>query len=108
MGVMQVTERPLLRHNWFDRPLPDGMPVKGLNDSETGLEEIKHAGEMTNPDRAYVPAPIHPPAEARLRQADPKDISRAEEVIGETVSVTELEGSQFSLGEFHSARQARP
>ena len=82
------------------------MLVKGLNDAEKELQSIKHAVDMINPDRVYILTPIRPPAEPWVKPSDVVAIVKAQEMIGEAMSVAGLETGQFGLGEFSDARQA--
>ncbi len=82
------------------------MLVKGLNDTDGELTDIKRAIEKINPDRVYILTPIRPPAEAWVRPLEPEDILRALEIIGSGIPVTELETGQFSAEEFKDAKHA--
>lgn len=82
------------------------MLVKDLNDTEKELQSIKHAIDMINPDRVYILTPIRPPAEHWVEPSSAETILKAQGIIGESVSVAELETGQFGLGEFSDARQA--
>ena len=82
------------------------MLVKGLNDTDTELQSIKHAVDMVNPDRVYILAPIRPPAESWVKPPDPGSILKAQEIIGRAIPVAGLETGKFGLTEFANARQA--
>jgi len=82
------------------------MLVKGLNDTEKELRSIKNAVDMIKPNRVYILTPIRPPAEAWVEPSDPRDILRAQEIIGKAIPVAGLETGQFGLKEFSDAEQA--
>jgi wyosine [tRNA(Phe)-imidazoG37] synthetase (radical SAM superfamily) len=82
------------------------MLVKGLNDTEKELRDIKKVLEIVHPDRVYLLTPIRPPAEAWVQPSEPEDILQAQEIIGQAITVAELESGRFGLAEFADARQA--
>ncbi|MEA2030202.1 MAG: radical SAM protein [candidate division Zixibacteria bacterium] len=94
------------RHEYSGQLWVEVMLVKDLNDTEKELQSIKHAIDMINPDRVYTLTPIRPPAENWVKPSDAKDILKAQEIIGETISVAELETGKFGLEEFSDARKA--
>ncbi|MCD4766879.1 MAG: radical SAM protein, partial [Methanosarcinales archaeon] len=50
------------------------MLVKGVNDSDESLLEIKDAIEQVKPDRIYISVPIRPPAKPGVRPPEPERI----------------------------------
>jgi len=94
------------RHEYSGQLWVEVMLVKDMNDTEEELKSIKNAVDLINPDRVYILTPIRPPAESWVKPSDPENILRAQEMIGESISVAELETGQFGLGEFLDARQA--
>ncbi len=82
------------------------MLVKGINDREKELHCIKKAIEMIKPDRIYLLTPIRPPAESWVEQPDYESIVRAQEIIGNSVPISELETGRFGTEEFSDAQQA--
>ncbi len=82
------------------------MLVAGLNDTVAELRSIKSAIEMVGPDRVYILTPIRPPAESWVKPSMPESILRAQEIIGKSIPIAELENGRFGLGEFADARQA--
>ena len=82
------------------------MLVKGLNDTEDELLNIRQAVDMIQPDRVYVVIPIRPPAESWVKPPDPVTILKAQQILGEAIPLTGLESGQFGLQEFSDARQA--
>jgi wyosine [tRNA(Phe)-imidazoG37] synthetase (radical SAM superfamily) len=82
------------------------MLIKGVNDQEKELYGIKKAIEKIKPDRVYILTPIRPPAESWVEQADFESILKAQEIIGDSIQISELETGQFGTGEFSNAEQA--
>lgn len=82
------------------------MLVKGLNDTEDELLNIRQAVDMIQPDRVYVVIPIRPPAESWVKPPDPATILKAQQILGEAIPLAGLESGQFGLQEFSDARQA--
>jgi len=82
------------------------MLVKGLNDSEEELWKIRKMVDLIKPDRVYVVTPIRPPAESWVEPASPETILKAQQILGNTVPITELENGEFGLHEFTDAYQA--
>ena len=82
------------------------MLVKGLNDSEEELSSIRKAVDLIEPDRIYVVTPIRPPAEPWVEPPSPEKILKAQRILGNTVSMTDLESGEFGLHEFADAHQA--
>jgi wyosine [tRNA(Phe)-imidazoG37] synthetase (radical SAM superfamily) len=82
------------------------MLVEGINDTEEELISIKHAIDQVQPHRAYIMTPIRPPAEPWVRPPDYRAVLRAQEIIGGSITITDLEAGDFGLSEFKSAREA--
>jgi wyosine [tRNA(Phe)-imidazoG37] synthetase (radical SAM superfamily) len=94
------------RHEYAGQIWVEVMLVKGLNDTEKELLSIKSAVDKIRADRVYILTPIRPPAESWVEPSDPEDILKAQEIIGEAISVAGLETGQFGLEGFTDARQA--
>ncbi len=94
------------RHGYAGNLWLEVMLVKGLNDSEKELRSINSAVQLIQPDRVYILTPIRPPAEPWVQPADPEEILKAQEIIGDATLVAGLEVGQFGLQEFTDARQA--
>ncbi len=82
------------------------MLVKGLNDSEEELFNIRKAIDLIKPDRVYIVTPIRPPAEPWVKAPAPEIILKAQQIIGDAMSITEMESGEFGLHEFTDAYQA--
>lgn len=82
------------------------MLVNGMNDSDDELLDIKNAVDMIQPDRIYVVTPVRPPAEPWVEPPSPKNILKAQGILGDAVPLTDLESGDFGLGEFPDARRA--
>ncbi|HIH87436.1 MAG TPA: radical SAM protein, partial [Methanosarcinales archaeon] len=83
------------------------MLVKGVNDSDKSLMEIKDAIEQVKPDRIYISVPIRPPAKPGVRPPEPERIMRAHEIFGTTLDaldLTDRESGEFGLDNFPDLR----
>jgi len=94
------------RSGYYGQIWLEVMLVKGLNDTEDELLNIRQAVDMIQPDRVYVVIPIRPPAESWVKPPDPVTILKAQQILGEAIPLTGLESGQFGLQEFSDARQA--
>ncbi len=82
------------------------MIVKGLNDSEEELSNIRKAVDLIKPDRVYIVTPIRPPAEPWVKPPAPETILKAQQILGSAVPITDFESGEFGLHEFTDAQQA--
>jgi wyosine [tRNA(Phe)-imidazoG37] synthetase (radical SAM superfamily) len=82
------------------------MLVNGMNDTDEELLDIKNAVGMIQPDRIYVVTPVRPPAEPWVELPSPKNILKAQDILGHVVPLTDPESGDFGLQEFADARQA--
>jgi wyosine [tRNA(Phe)-imidazoG37] synthetase (radical SAM superfamily) len=80
------------------------MLVKGVNDSDGSLLEIKDAIEQVKPDRIYISVPIRPPAKPGVRPPELKRIMRAHEIFGTILDLTDRESGEFGLDNFPDLR----
>ncbi len=80
------------------------MLVKGVNDSDESLLEIKEAIEQVKPDRIYISVPIRPPAKPGVRPPEPERIIRAHEILGTALDLTDRESGEFGLDNFTDLR----
>jgi wyosine [tRNA(Phe)-imidazoG37] synthetase (radical SAM superfamily) len=80
------------------------MLVKGVNDSDESLMEIKDAIEQVKPDRIYISVPIRPPAKPGVRPPEPGRIIRAHEILNTTLDLTDYESGNFGLDNFPDLR----
>jgi wyosine [tRNA(Phe)-imidazoG37] synthetase (radical SAM superfamily) len=78
------------------------MLVKGLNDSDISLMDIRKAIERIKPDRIHISVPTRPPAEPWVSPPAPERIIRAHEIIGAALDLTHYESGEF--GVFPDAR----
>lgn len=63
------------------------MLIKGINETEKELRDIKSAVDVINPDRVYVLTPNRPPAESWVKPVDQEDILNAQEIIKRFIPV---------------------
>jgi wyosine [tRNA(Phe)-imidazoG37] synthetase (radical SAM superfamily) len=82
------------------------MLVKGLNDSDEELKQIKERVDLIKPDKIYITTPIRPPAESWVTPPAPETILKAQQIFAEAVSITDLESGDFGLQQYADARQA--
>jgi wyosine [tRNA(Phe)-imidazoG37] synthetase (radical SAM superfamily) len=80
------------------------MLVKGVNDSDESLMEIKDAIEQVKPERIYISVPIRPPAKPGVRPPGPGRIIRAHEIFGTALDLTDYESGEFGLDNFPDLR----
>lgn len=80
------------------------MLVKGVNDSDESLMEIKDAIEQVKPDRIYISVPIRPPAKPGVRPPEPDRIIRAHEILNATLDLIDYESGEFGLDNFPDLR----
>jgi wyosine [tRNA(Phe)-imidazoG37] synthetase (radical SAM superfamily) len=80
--------------------------VKGINDSDESLMEIKSAIEQVKPDRIYISVPTRPPAEAWVCPSRPDRIIRAHEILGTAWDLTDYESGIIGVDNFPDARTA--
>jgi len=82
------------------------MLVHEVNDTEEALKDIRIAIDKIQPDRIYITTPIRPPAESWVRPPPPEKILRAQEIIGQAITVDMIESGAFGHETFASAQQA--
>jgi len=73
------------------------MLVKGLNDSDISLMDIRKAIERIKPDRIHISVPTRPPAESWVSPPAPERIIRAHEIIGTALDLTQYESGEFGV-----------
>jgi wyosine [tRNA(Phe)-imidazoG37] synthetase (radical SAM superfamily) len=82
------------------------MLVKGMNDSDESLIDLKKNIKCINPDRIYINIPIRPPAELGVEPPRAERILKAQELLGKVKSITNYEYGEFGIGEFPDAHSA--
>ena len=82
------------------------MLVSDLNDSEEELQSIKEAISRIKTNRVYIATPIRPPAEPWVKPPSAATILRAQQLLGDVKTITDLESGKFDLHEFKTAREA--
>ena len=81
------------------------MLVKGYNDDEDALRNIRSALERIEPDGVYLLTPIRPPT-LNVEPADEMGIVRAHAILGDVVDVIDPEVGEFSTECFSSVEEA--
>jgi len=77
------------------------MLVRGVNDGESGLEEVADFLYEVQPQVAYLSIPTRPPAEREVRGPDEEALNRAYQILADKVRRVEClvgyEGDDFAL-----------
>ncbi|MEJ2722000.1 MAG: radical SAM protein [bacterium] len=66
---------------------PEVMLVKGVNDTESALQDIAAVMRLIEPDEIHISLPTRPPAERTVEPTDEEGIDRALAILGETAHV---------------------
>ena len=82
------------------------MLVHGVNDSDSELRDIHTAFNRVEPDGIYIITPIRPPAESWVKPPPPERILRAQEILGQSTAIDNIESGTFGLKAFVNAREA--
>ena len=81
------------------------MLVKGLNDDERVLKEIRKILDELNPDKRFVSIPTRPPAEKWVEIPDPEVLFKAFKILN-AIPIYEVEYGEFDLKEFNTPEDA--
>jgi wyosine [tRNA(Phe)-imidazoG37] synthetase (radical SAM superfamily) len=73
------------------------MLVRGLNDTETALDEIAAALKNIQPDEVHILQPTRPPAETGVQSSDEEGLLRARAILGDIARVIHPAGGSFDL-----------
>jgi wyosine [tRNA(Phe)-imidazoG37] synthetase (radical SAM superfamily) len=82
------------------------MMVKGLNDTERELREIRAILDQLGPDEIHINQPVRPPAEPWVQPTDESGLLRARAILGENARWFPLAEGGFNLGEFEDVVDA--
>jgi wyosine [tRNA(Phe)-imidazoG37] synthetase (radical SAM superfamily) len=82
------------------------MLVRGLNDDEVTLLEIRDALARIRPDRVQINVPIRPPAELWVEIPDDAAVERATAILGEAAEVVAPYEGCFDLSGFADVAEA--
>jgi wyosine [tRNA(Phe)-imidazoG37] synthetase (radical SAM superfamily) len=82
------------------------MLVKGLNDSEGELWNIRRAAEEIRPDRIFVMTPVRPPAELWVEPPTAESLIAARTILGEVEIIDNAERGIFESNGFSNAKEA--
>jgi wyosine [tRNA(Phe)-imidazoG37] synthetase (radical SAM superfamily) len=72
------------------------MLVRGVNDSEQALSDLRKALSVINPDRIFLNVPIRPPAESWVRAPDAAGLARAHGLLADATLITQPESGDFA------------
>ena len=75
------------------------MLIKGLNDEESTLLQIRDALKDIQPDQVHINIPIRPPAERWVEPPDEQGLIRALAILGEAATVVAPYQGTFQLAE---------
>jgi wyosine [tRNA(Phe)-imidazoG37] synthetase (radical SAM superfamily) len=82
------------------------MLVRGLNDTEHALQDLKSALEPIQPDEIHLSTPTRPPAETWVEPPSQDGLLRAQAILGQTARVLHPASGSFDLSGFDSADEA--
>ena len=94
------------RQEYSGRLWVEVMLVRGLNDTESALQEIAAVLRRIQPDEVHVNLPTRPPAETWVRPPDEEGLMRAVAILGDMAKVVHpIEGS-FDLSGYDNLVEA--
>jgi len=82
------------------------MLVRGLNDSEERLLEIRAALAQIRPDQVHLNLPVRPPAEAWVQPPDDNGLMRATAILGDVARLVTPYTGDFNLSPDTPAAEA--
>ncbi len=82
------------------------MLMRGINDSDTDLEEIAAVLKMIHPDQVHVSAPSRPPAEPNVSRPDEDRLRRAAEILGSDAQIIRTAPGAFDLSSCRNIEDA--
>ena len=82
------------------------MLVKGRNDSEAHLTQLRHTLDRVRPQRVYVNVPIRPPAESWVEPPDAAGLVRAQALLGPVIMMDLQEEGAFDTQGFDNPLEA--
>ncbi len=82
------------------------MLVRGLNDDEGSLRELREVIDTIGPDRLDLLVPTRPPTEPWVEVPDPPSVLRAMEVLGAASALVREADGSFSVSQYASGREA--
>jgi wyosine [tRNA(Phe)-imidazoG37] synthetase (radical SAM superfamily) len=94
------------RHEYKGQIWLEVMLLQDINDNTSALDNFDWFISQINPDRIYITTPIRPPAEPWVKVPTPEAIIRAQEVIGNSTAIREIENGEFGLGASDNAEEA--
>lgn len=85
---------------------PEIMLLRGLNDTETALQELAHAFKRIRPDKIHLNLPTRPPAETWVRPSAEEGLMRAVAILGEIAQVVHPMEGTFDLSGYDDVIEA--
>jgi len=109
-GTLKITEivdgMARFRQMFHGQLWIEVMLIRGVNEGEEALLEVRRALDRIAPDRVYVNVPIRPPAESWVTAPDTEGLVRAHALLGDVVFIDVSESGVFSTAGFDSPVEA--
>jgi len=94
------------RHEYPGQIWLEVMLVRGINDTEEALFDIRDAIKKINPDRIYIVTPTRPPAESWVNPPFPEHIIRAQKILVQAETISYHEEGMFGLASYNDTSRA--
>jgi wyosine [tRNA(Phe)-imidazoG37] synthetase (radical SAM superfamily) len=94
------------RNEYRGRLWVEVMLMRGLNDSESALQDIAGALRRIRPDQVHVNLPSRPPAEPTVELPDDEGLKRATEILGGLAQIVHPSRGGFDLSLCEHAAEA--
>ena len=85
------------RHVYKGKLWVEVMLMRGLNDTESALQDIARVLHQVAPDEIHLSLPTRPPAETWVQPADEEGVMRALSILGEVAHVIHPASGSFDL-----------
>lgn len=73
------------------------MVIKGINDQQSELEQIKHYLGQIKADRVYINVPVRPPAESWVKPPSQEGLARVRASLGDVIEIILPETGDFRI-----------
>ena len=85
---------------------PEVMLVRGVNDGEDDLEQLRHVIDGIDHDRIDIMVPTRPPTEPWVRPPETSGVLRAQWVLGTDRALTREANGTFDVSKYDNVRDA--
>jgi wyosine [tRNA(Phe)-imidazoG37] synthetase (radical SAM superfamily) len=85
---------------------PETMLLRGLNDSQSALNDIAKIYVQMRPDKIHINLPTRPPAETWVEPADEEGMMRARAILGDIAEVVHPIEGKFDLSGYENVIDA--